>query len=97
MLSREILNSHTVPTLRQEISKTNFKGFYKMTKPQLVDLMMKNKEKFDHIKMREIKLKGAKAPPGKFNLVKKAPAPAHKTNIAIKKSPPGKFKLVKMK
>ena len=26
MLSREILNSHTVPTLRQEISKTNFKG-----------------------------------------------------------------------
>ena len=32
MITREILNSHTVSTLRKEISKSNIKGYSKMTK-----------------------------------------------------------------
>ena len=59
---REIFNSHPVSVLKKEISKTNIKGYSKMKKAQIVDLMMKNKERFKHIKMAE----------------KKAPAPAKK-------------------
>ena len=59
---REIFNSHPVSVLKKEISKTNIKGYSKMKKGQIVDLMMKNKERFKHIKMAE----------------KKAPAPAKK-------------------
>tara|TARA_Y100000114_G_C11706024_1_gene300993 strand:+ start:261 stop:932 length:672 start_codon:yes stop_codon:yes gene_type:complete len=51
MPTAEILNSHPVSTLKKEISKTNIKGYSKMKKPELVKLMLKNKERFSHIKM----------------------------------------------
>ena len=50
-ITREILNSHPVSTLKKEISKTNIKGYSKMKKAEIVELMMKNKERFGHIKL----------------------------------------------
>tara|TARA_R110001632_G_scaffold229441_1_gene365567 strand:- start:6508 stop:7137 length:630 start_codon:yes stop_codon:yes gene_type:complete len=81
MPTREILNSHTAPTLRKEISKTNIKGYSKMTKPELIDIMMKNSERFQHIKKKD---KAPKKAPEK----KEAPAPPpKKVRIKIKKAP----------
>ena len=48
---KDILMSHPVANLKKEIAKTNIKGYSKMKKAQIVELMMKNKEKFSHIKM----------------------------------------------
>jgi len=73
---REIFNSHPVSVLKKEISKTNIKGYSKMKKAQIVDLMMKNKERFKHIKMAE---KKAPAPAKKAPEPK--PAPAKKKKI----------------
>ena len=42
MPSREELESHPVTTLKKEISKTNIKGYSKMKKPEIVELMLKN-------------------------------------------------------
>ena len=71
MLSKEILNSHTLKTLKSEIKKHNDKvkvsGYSKLTKPKIVELMMKHKDKFMHIKHAEKKEKKApkaKAPKG---------------------------------
>ena len=61
-VTRDILNSHPISNLRKEIAKTNIRGYSKMTKAQLVDVMMKHKERFSHIKPH--------------TRVKKAPAPA---------------------
>ena len=52
-VSKEILNSHPVGTLKKEIAKTNIKGYSKMKKAEIVDLMMKHKEKFGHIQKAE--------------------------------------------
>lgn len=57
MPSREELESHPVTTLKKEISKTNIKGYSKMKKPEIVELMLKNKSRFHHIKMAEKKPK----------------------------------------
>ena len=51
-VTKEILNSHPATTLKKEIAKTNIKGYSKMKKAELVDLMMKNKEKFGHIRKK---------------------------------------------
>ena len=48
---KDILLSHPVANLKKEIAKTNIRGYSKMKKAQIVELMMKHKEKFDHIKM----------------------------------------------
>ena len=63
MPTREILASHPVTTLRREIAKTNIKGYSKMKKQEVIDLMMKdeNKDKFHHIKMAEPKERKAPA------------------------------------
>jgi hypothetical protein len=61
MLTKEILDSHPLKTLKSEISKQNIKGYSNMKRPELTDLMLKNKDKFDHIKMKEKQAK-AKAP-----------------------------------
>lgn len=53
MPTREILESHSAATLKKEISKTNIKGYSKMKKAELVDLMLKHKDRFHHIKMAE--------------------------------------------
>jgi len=54
-ITREILRSHPVATLKKEISKTNVKGYSKMGKAELIELMMKHKERFGHIKMADKK------------------------------------------
>ena len=63
MVSREILNSHPISTLKKEISKTNIKGYSKMKKPEIVELMMKTPSRFSHITMKEGKPKKEKPPP----------------------------------
>ena len=57
MVSRDILNSHPISTLKKEISKTNVKGYSKMKKSEIVELMMKTPSRFSHIKMKEGKPK----------------------------------------
>tara|TARA_R110002126_G_scaffold51499_2_gene140768 strand:- start:6048 stop:7082 length:1035 start_codon:yes stop_codon:yes gene_type:complete len=52
MISKEILNSHPVGTLKKEISKTNVKGYSKMKKAEVVELMMKHKDRFGHMAMK---------------------------------------------
>jgi len=48
-----ILKSHPVATLKKEISKTNVKGYSKMRKAEVVSLMLKHKEKFNHIEFND--------------------------------------------
>ena len=95
MITKEILISHPVSVLKKEISKTNIKGYSKMRKLELIDLMMKPEHagKFSHIK------KGAAYIPGDLKPIKKdkkivikrtpKPAPAPKANkkIVIKRTP----------
>ena len=50
-----ILKSHSVTTLKKEISKTNLKNYSKMRKAEIVSLMLKHKEKFGHIKFNSDK------------------------------------------
>ncbi len=47
---REILESHSASALKAEIRKSNIKGYSKMTKGELVNLMLKHKDRFSHIK-----------------------------------------------
>jgi len=75
-VTREILNSHPVGNLRKEISKTNIKGYSKMKKAEIVELMMKNKERFSHITNH--KKAPRKAPE------KKAPSAQPKKKIKFK-------------
>jgi hypothetical protein len=44
------LESHPVATLKKEISKTNVKGYSKMKKNEVVSLMLKHSDRFNHIK-----------------------------------------------
>ena len=88
----EILNSHSVKTLRQEIAKSNDKlgainGYSKgMKKAGIIDLMMKHKDRFHHIKMAE---KTVRAPPLKSETAKKisktAQQPAQQPKIIAPK------------
>tara|TARA_R110002020_G_scaffold7264_2_gene30698 strand:+ start:11546 stop:13003 length:1458 start_codon:yes stop_codon:yes gene_type:complete len=80
MVSREILNSHPISTLKKEIGKVNIRNYSKLTKPQIVELMMKYKERFGHIKMAD---KKARAPrKAKPKIPQPPPAPAPKTGSA---------------
>ena len=47
------LESHGVSTLKKEISKTNIKGYSKMKKPEIINLMLKNSDRFNHIQHKE--------------------------------------------
>ena len=76
---RDIFNSHPVTVLKKEISKTNIKGYSKMKKAEVVDLMMKHQARFKHIKMRGTPVKAVKSkktvkvkPAPKKQVVKKA-------------------------
>ena len=71
---RDIFNSHPVSVLKKEIAKTNIKGYSKMKKAEVVNLMMKHKDRFTHIKMRS---KAEKAPK------KKAPKPLKIPKITV--------------
>ena len=70
-VTREILNSHPVATLKKEISKTNIKGYSKMKKSEIIDLMMANKSRFKHIKMAPGKKRDEAVSKGKDILKKK--------------------------
>ena len=61
-ITREILNSHPVSTLKKEVAKTNIKGYSKMKKAEVVELMMKNKDKFGHIRKKG-EASASKSPP----------------------------------
>lgn len=79
MPTKDILNSYSVVELRKEVSKTNIKGYSKMKKSEVVELMMKpnNKPKFHHIKAKTKATKAKAAPP--------PPAPAPKKTYKFKK------------
>jgi len=50
MVTREILMSHPIKYLRDEVRKANIMGFLTTKKEKLVDEMMKRKQMFMHIK-----------------------------------------------
>ena len=82
---KDILNSYSVSELKKEISKTNIKGYSKMKKSEVIELMMKYKERFSYLKMKEMKPK--KSPVKKETVKKSEP----KKKIKIK----GKFMTLK--
>ena len=49
----EIFNSHTMKYLKSEISKTNIKNYSKMNKGSLIELMLINIDRFEHIKHKK--------------------------------------------
>ena len=49
----EILKSHPVISLRSEVSRANIHGFNKMTKAQLIQVMLQYPERFSHMTMLE--------------------------------------------
>ena len=53
MPTKEIFYSHTVASLKKEISKTNIKGYSKLKKVPLVNLMLLNKDRFSQMKMAD--------------------------------------------
>lgn len=61
---KSILNTYTVKNLKNEIAKTNIKGYSKMTKSEIIEIMMKYEYKFHHLKSNE-KIKNS---PNKYNL-----------------------------
>ena len=68
MLTKEILDSHPLKTLKKKIAKQNIKGYSNMKRPELTDLMMKHKDKFmdlKHAEKKEKKAPKAKAPKAK--------------------------------
>tara|TARA_R110002110_G_scaffold402214_1_gene619395 strand:+ start:10 stop:462 length:453 start_codon:yes stop_codon:yes gene_type:complete len=86
MPSREILESHPVSVLREEVGKANKElnvikvsvNKKRLTKKQLIDEMMKHKDRFHHIKIA-VKKSRAKTPaPAQF---KKAPVSPNKADI----------------
>tara|TARA_R110000772_G_scaffold213716_1_gene324245 strand:+ start:1002 stop:1328 length:327 start_codon:yes stop_codon:yes gene_type:complete len=58
---KDILQSHSVKQLRAEVSKvakeTNIRGYSKMTKPKLIDLMLEHMNKFSHMTLQPTKTK----------------------------------------
>ena len=103
---KDILNSHSVSTLKKEISKTNIKGYSKMKKNEIVNLMLKNKDRFTHIKMNDkksnqvVKKEKTKVEPKKMKkfIVKKKEEPAPKKMkkfIVKKKEEPAPKKMKK--
>ena len=49
MVSREILESHPISYLRQEVKKASIEGYSTMKKDKLVTAMLKRKADFSHI------------------------------------------------
>ena len=54
MPSRQVLESHPVSHLKKEISQTNIKGYSKLKKDGIIDLMLKHKDRFHHIQMYKL-------------------------------------------
>ena len=89
MTTKEILNSHSISTLKKEISKTIIKGYSTMKKNEIINLMLKNKERFSHIKMNtktKTTPKPVKKQPVKKQPVKKQKSPKlKKLEVDVKK------------
>lgn len=94
MLSKEILQSHPISVLKKEISKTNIRGYSKMKKSEVVDLMMKNKDRFGHIRMKEKKTAQTKIQPKKKE-VPKASLKELKAKLKLKGLPSMALKFIK--
>jgi len=78
MLTKEILDSHPLKTLKKKIAEQNIKGYSNMKRPELTALMMKHKDKFMDLKHAEKKEKKAKAKAPKAKAPKaKAPKGTH--------------------
>jgi len=89
MITKEILESHSVTVLKKELSKTNIKGYSKMKKSEVVALMLKpeHSQRFSHI------VKKGEAPkPEKKIVIKRTPKPEKK--IVIKRTPKPEKKIV---
>jgi len=83
MITKEILESHTVTFLKKEISESNIKGYSKkMKKHEIVALMLKpeHSKRFNHIRK-----KGEAPKPEKKIVIKRTPKPEKK--IVIKRTP----------
>ena len=78
----KILKSYTITELRKEISKTNIKGYSKLKKPELIELMMQSPEKFSHLEMKAKKERSEKQKANDKLLGEKA-----KARLAKKKEP----------
>lgn len=61
MTTEKILKSYTVAQLRKEISATNIKGITKMKRADLHAVIMKNKERFSHLK-EQVKVRKPRKP-----------------------------------
>ena len=98
MITKEQLNTHTLKKLKQEISKTNLKGYSKLKKKELIALMMTEAANFNHLGTHSMpdgtQMTGAihdsKSKPTKKIIKKKA-----KESPPPKASPPPKPKLTK--
>jgi len=98
MITKEQLNIHSLKKLKQEISKTNIKGYSKLKKIDLIALMMTKPERFNHLGTHSMpdgtQMTGAthdsKSKPTKKIIKKKA-----KESPPPKASPPPKPKLTK--
>ena len=60
MPTLEILKTYSVTELRKEVGKARMKNYSKLKKSEVIDLMLKNKEKFHHLKGK-VKAPKAKA------------------------------------
>jgi len=62
MTTFEVLNSHPISSLKKHISQSNIKGYSRLKKKELIELMIKHKEKFAHVTKKEKAKTKAKAP-----------------------------------
>jgi chemotaxis protein histidine kinase CheA len=87
MTTEKILSSYTIAQLKREISKTNIKGYSKMKRAELHAIIMKNKERFSHLKEQE-----KKKPAPKAKAKPKTKPPTNKPKPAPKPKPKPKPK-----
>jgi len=88
MITKEILESHSVTVLKKELSKTNIKGYSKMKKSEVVALMLKpeHSQRFNHI----VKKGEAPKPKKVIKIIRKK-----KEDIAEQKPKPPKKIIIK--
>ena len=97
---RDILESYSVNELKKEISKQNIKGYSKMKKSEIINLMMKHKDKFAYLKKKETKKKEEpkkkkeeqKPEPKKEMKKKEEPKPEPKKEMKKKEEPKKEMK-----
>jgi len=83
MPTEEILKTYSVVELKREIGKARLKNYSKLKKAEVVALMMKNKERFHHLKGKG---KAPKATGGAKPKAKPAPKPAKKEPAHLPKN-----------